>query len=67
MVLSFGLVAFRDPYGIKSLSFGERRQGSSGSEFAIASDSVVFQKLGFKNSQDIKSGWYQSMRLAANI
>lgn len=66
MIPSFGVVAFRDPYGIKPLVFGERGQGSSGSDFAIASESVVLQKLGFENFQDIKPGWYQSTPLAAN-
>ncbi|EHK46794.1 hypothetical protein TRIATDRAFT_317706 [Trichoderma atroviride IMI 206040] len=56
MIPSFGVVAFRDPYGIKPLVFGERGQGSSGSDFAIASESVVLQKLGFENFQDIKPG-----------
>lgn len=46
-----GLVAFRDPHGIKPLAFGRRN-----SEFAFASESVAFDHLGFEEFRDVLPG-----------
>jgi amidophosphoribosyltransferase len=46
-----GLLAFRDPFGIKPLVFS--RQGD---EFAFASESVAFDRLGFHGFTDVKPG-----------
>ena len=46
-----GLLAFRDPFGIKPLAFGQR-----GREFAFASESVAFDRLGFKRFRDVAAG-----------
>ena len=40
MVLGLGLVAFRDPHGIRPLVLG-KREGAGGTEYAIASESVA--------------------------
>jgi amidophosphoribosyltransferase len=46
-----GLLAFRDPYGIRPLVFAQK-----GREFAFASESVAFDLLGFRRFSDVKAG-----------
>ncbi|MBM3323951.1 amidophosphoribosyltransferase, partial [candidate division WOR-3 bacterium] len=46
-----GLLAFRDPFGIRPLVFA--RQGR---EFAFASESVAFDRLGFRRFGDVAPG-----------
>lgn len=46
-----GLIAFRDPFGIKPLAFARR-----GREFAFASESVAFDRLGFRRFRDVAPG-----------
>jgi amidophosphoribosyltransferase len=54
-VLGFGLVAFRDPNGIRPLVIGQRL-GTAGIEYAIASETVALDVLGFKLIGDIGPG-----------
>ncbi|MDQ6646479.1 MAG: amidophosphoribosyltransferase, partial [Pseudomonadota bacterium] len=55
LVLGYGLVAFRDPHGIRPLVLGERVT-EEGHEYAVASESVAFDVLGFKCVRDILPG-----------
>ncbi|MFA5684826.1 MAG: amidophosphoribosyltransferase [Lysobacteraceae bacterium] len=55
VVLGLGLVAFRDPHGIRPLILG-RRAGAAGVEYAIASESVAFDLLGFQPVRDVRPG-----------
>ena len=55
MVLGLGVVAFRDPHGIRPLVLG-KREGASGTEYAIASESVALDILGFVRERDIQPG-----------
>ena len=55
LVLGYGLVAFRDPHGIRPLVLGERVT-ATGTEYAVASESVAFDVLGFKRVRDILPG-----------
>lgn len=50
-----GLVAFRDPYGIKPLVYGSRDDGPIPS-YAVASESVSLNIMNFKNVQNIEAG-----------
>lgn len=50
-----GMVAFRDPYGIKPISFGERKD-TNGTSFACASESVVLDVNGYTRTLDIGPG-----------
>ncbi|MCE9592652.1 MAG: amidophosphoribosyltransferase [Planctomycetes bacterium] len=50
-----GMVAFRDPFGIKPICFGEK-QTDEGRWFACASESVVLDVTGYEKTLDIGAG-----------
>jgi len=50
-----GLVAFRDPYGIKPLAFGVRRDGLLPS-YAFASETVSLNIMNFGEIRDVEAG-----------
>jgi amidophosphoribosyltransferase len=55
LVLGLGVVAFRDPHGIRPLVIG-RRETSNGDEYAVASESVALDVLGFRRVRDVVPG-----------
>jgi len=50
-----GMVAFRDPFGIKPLVYGKRKDGMLPS-YAVASESVSLNIMNFSDLKDIKPG-----------
>ena len=55
LIAGHGLLAFRDPYGIRPLSFGESGSPES-PEVMIASESVAIEGTGHKVSRDVAPG-----------
>ena len=54
-IADLGMVAFRDPYGIKPICFGEKTT-EEGKWFACASESVVLDVNGYERTLDIGPG-----------
>ena len=55
MVTGFGIIAFRDPYGIRPLVYGTRQTGGE-VRHMVASESVALDVLGYKLVRDILPG-----------
>ncbi|MDA9130750.1 amidophosphoribosyltransferase [Gammaproteobacteria bacterium] len=55
LITGFGLLAFRDPRGIRPLVIGEK-DGPTKKEYIIASENASFSALGFKTLRDVNPG-----------
>lgn len=55
MIADFGLLAFRDPHGIRPLVIG-KMDTEKGTEYIVASESVALDVLGFKLMRDVEPG-----------
>ncbi len=55
MLIGRGVLAFRDPHGIRPAILGER-ETDNGMEYAVASESVALQSLGYEKMRDLAPG-----------
>jgi len=55
MIIGFGIVAFRDPNGIRPLVLGER-EADGHKDYMVASESVALDVLQFSRLRDVKPG-----------
>lgn len=56
MIADHGMVAFRDPNGIRPLIIGQRKSESLRTEYVFASESVALAGLGFDVIDDVQPG-----------
>ncbi|MEH6823147.1 MAG: amidophosphoribosyltransferase [Motiliproteus sp.] len=55
MITGYGIVAFRDPMGIRPVVYG-KRDTPQGPEYMVASESVALDSCGFKRVRDLQPG-----------
>ncbi|MGI8895969.1 MAG: amidophosphoribosyltransferase, partial [Casimicrobiaceae bacterium] len=55
MIAGYGMLAFRDPFGIRPLIIGKNEQ-MGGTEYIVASESVGIEPLGFQVLREVAPG-----------
>jgi len=55
MITGYGVVAFRDPFGIRPVVYG-KRESLEGTDYMMASESVALDVLGYELIRDVAPG-----------
>jgi amidophosphoribosyltransferase len=56
LIADHGILAFRDPFGIRPLILGKRDIGLVGTEWVVASESLVLEAGGYEIVRDVEPG-----------
>ncbi|MDO4693127.1 MAG: amidophosphoribosyltransferase [Eikenella sp.] len=56
LIAGYGMLAFRDPNGIRPLVLGKHTDADNRTAYVVSSESVVFPSLGFELERDIAPG-----------
>ncbi|STZ75844.1 amidophosphoribosyltransferase [Bergeriella denitrificans] len=56
MIAGYGMLAFRDPFGIRPLVLGSQTDAQGRKSYAVSSESVAFNALEFDLERDIEPG-----------
>lgn len=67
MILGYGVVAFRDPKGIRPLIFGKRQDPGGFTSYMVASESVALTANGYDVIRDVEPGECIIFDLAGNF
>ena len=67
LVVGGGLVAFRDPHGIKPIIMGKRRSNRGQMSYCVTSESVVLDMLDYHNTTNIQPGETVFIDLDGNV
>lgn len=66
LVAGYGMLGFRDPYGIRPLCLG-RHESVQGTEWMLASESVALENIGFEFVRDVAPGEAVFIDLDGNL
>jgi len=64
LIAGHGLLAFRDPFGIRPLILGKRFEENGTTDWVVASESLVLESAGFEVVRDVEPG--EAVYITAN-
>lgn len=67
LIAGVGMMAFRDPHGIRPLSIAQRTNDNGGMDYAFASEDVAFGINGFEKLRDVNPGEAVLVDLDGNL